>query len=307
MKKRKLSWSDVKKVVEFKTFLLVVFFSIIGMLCIALAFTPMPKTVQDIFSAIGITFLTSATVSVVMEIFMRTDIVDFMSERMLSVMPAEIKGNTGVSIFKRDRSKVNFQDFLLAAVDYAKIIGVSANDILAPTNIIKLKEVLNSRPMFYVQVLLLSPWSITANIRSQACVYRTRLESISKTWAVIKDVLHLRGGLLEPDKQRVELRLYNDIPTLSMVIDARQALIAPFMAISQGGASPYFIALDSSLNSSVYPVYKANFDAIWDRAERVDSMDDLESVFKKQLEHDSKLMASIPTDYNDWLLSLEKA
>lgn len=307
MKKRKLSWSDVKKVVEFKTFLLVVFFSIIGMLCIALSFTPMPKTVQNIFSAVGITFLTSATVSIVMEIFMRTDIVDFMSERMLSVMPAEIKGNTGVSCFKRDRSKVNFQDFLLAAVDYAKIIGVSANDILAPTNIIKLKEVLNSCPTFYVQVLLLSPWSITANIRSQACVYRTRLESISKTWAVIKDVLHLKGGLSEPDKKRVELRLYNDIPTLSMVIDARQALIAPFMAISQGGASPYFIAMDSSLTSSVYSVYKANFDAIWDRAEQVDSMDELEGVFKKQLECDANLMASIPIDYNDWILSLERA
>ncbi len=75
MKKRKLEGKDIKLIVEFKTFYVALVF--IGI--ILLLGYIFKKTTGGIFNGFGITFLTSSEISIISEVFMKMELIDFMT------------------------------------------------------------------------------------------------------------------------------------------------------------------------------------------------------------------------------------
>lgn len=311
MKKRKLEWLDLKQIVEFKTFFVVVSLIVLGIACLIIDYIIAKKSpdamIVGSFSDLGISFITSATVSLVMEIFLRIDIVDFMTEKMLAVLPGDIKGNTGVSEFQRDRKSIDFKENIEKSRDFLRIIGVSANDILASANMPLIKKKLIENPKFEIQILLLAPWSSTAEIRSSAKTYKTHNEGIVKTQAVILDICNLKESLKvdgESISSRLSLKLYDDIPSLSMVIDSKSAIVAPFMVVEQGGSSPYYIAERTDTPNAIYHLYLEHFEYIWNKSIEVDSSVDFNGIYQVQKDKDTERIANNPKTYVEWVLSL---
>lgn len=309
MKKRKLKWEDIKQIVEFKTFyltLLLIFIGCIFLLIGYIASDYVDKTTSEIFSALGITFLTSSTVSMISEIFMKMDIIDFMSQKMLSVMPEEIKSNVGVKEFHEDRKNIDFKEFWKKANGQVKIIGVSSNDVLSSANFPLIKKRLLEKKDLSVQVLLLSPWSFTAITRSHAKGYQTRYEGIVKTHAVIRDIQEFNESWEDKGygKTRIQLRLYDDIPSLSMVIGTEYAIVAPFMVIEIGGSSPYYISKKNEFHRNLYDAYIEHFDTIWNSAIPIDIKTNIDDVYQDQHNKDLLTVENMPNNYDEWLLSI---
>lgn len=309
IKKRKLEWDDIKIIVEFKTFYLTLIFIFIGCIFLLLGYIVPDSSGQigkQIFTALGITFLTSSTVSIISEIFMKMDIVDFMSQKILNVMPEEIKSDVGISEFYADRKNIDFKDFWKKATGNIKIIGISSNDVLASANFPLIKQKLIEDKELSIQVLLLSPWSFTAITRSTAKGYQTKYEGIIKTHAVLRDIQEFNDswsgkGYGNP---RIQLRLYDDIPSLSMVIGTEYAIVAPFMVIEIGGSSPYYIARKNEFHQNLYDAYVEHFDTIWESATPVDMDSNMNKIYKNQHNKDCLTLKNIPEDYDKWLLSI---
>lgn len=306
-----MNWSDLKRIVEFKTFFVVVSLVILGIACLIIDYIIVENypdaTIAGTFSDLGLTFITSSTVSLVMEIFLRIDIVDFMTEKMLNVLPGDIKGNTGVSEFHRDRKSVDFKEHIAKSKDFLRIIGISANDILASANMPLIKKKLLDNPKFEIQILLLSPWSSTAEIRSSAKTYKTHNEGIVKTQAVILDICNLKENLKADDESassRLSLRIYDDIPSLSMVVDSQSAIVAPFMVVEQGGSSPYYIAERTDAPNAIYQLYCEHFDSIWEKSIAVDGSTDFNALYQAQRIKDVARVNNNHETYSDWVLSL---
>lgn len=310
--KRKLVWNDIKRIVEFKTFYLIVALLLIGIIFLLLEYIIFDKSddafFKGVFSSLGITFITSSTVSAIMEIFMRIDIVDFLSVRMLDVMPESIKGNTGVSGFYFDRKKIDFKTSWEEAKNFMKIIGVSSNDILASANLPIIKSKLESDKDFYIEILLLAPWSFTAVTRSNAKVYKAKNEGIIKTHAVIIDIQNFIESIKSSgiEASRVSIRLYDDIPSLSMVIDNKTAIVSPFMVVEQGGSSPYYVVKNLEVHDCLYQLYCDHFEAIWNTAFRIDEETDLGKIYAQQKLKDKQQLHNIPSMYEDWLLEINR-
>lgn len=306
--KRKLSWDDLKRIVELKTIYIVIILFLIGAICLFLEYNIFSDSKDFIFkgvlSSMGITFITSSTVSFIMEIFLRLDIVDFMTQRMMAAMPDTIKGNTGVKEFYSDRKRIDFKEYWKKAESFIKIIGVSSNDILASANLPLIKERLAKDRDFYIQILLLTPWSVTAEVRSHAKVYKTPNEGIIKTHAVILDIQNFLKNIKASgiDLSRITLKLYDDIPSLSMVIDNKAAIVAPFMVVEQGGSSPYFVAEHLENVDGLYELYCNHFNTIWDTATTIHEGMDMALVYSQQRKKDAQLIQDIPDKYDDWIL-----
>lgn len=308
--RRKLTWKQIKQVIELKTFYVIVLLVLLGTIFLLLEWLELGKgfIFEGVFSALGITFITSSTVSLIMEIFLRFDLVDFMAEKLLSAMPEDISGNTGVNEFYLDRKQIDFKSKWENSKDFMKIIGVSANDILASANFPLIKQRLEDDKDFFVQILLLCPWSLTGKIRSGAKVYKTKYEAIVKTHSVIMDIENFYEIMKELGikKERFELRLYDDIPSLSMIIDKDAAIVAPFMVIEHGGSSPYYIASNIQTNNCLYDIYCNHFDSIWQTAYNVDSFTMMEKIYIKQIDRDNKRVRELPRSYEEWVLEINK-
>lgn len=308
--KRKFTWRELKQIIELKTFYIALMLILFGTVFLLLdRFIIVDTSLFDgVFSALGITFITSSSVSFIMEIFLRFDIADFLSEKILSAMPEAISGNTGVNEFYLDRKRLDFKMIWENSNGFMKIIGISSNDILASANFPLIKKKLLHEKDFHIKVLLLCPWSITANIRSSAKVYKTKYAGIHNTHTVILDIENFYAVMDEAGikKDRFELRLYDDIPSLSMIIDEDIAIVAPFMVVEQGGSSPYYTAKNMQTVSSLYGLYNMHFDTIWETAYRIDPSVDLDEIFLKQKTKDLQRTDSLPSTYDDWLLNINK-
>lgn len=309
-KRRKLTWKQIKQIIELKTFYIIVLLVLLGTIFLLLERLELGKDFifEGVFSALGITFITSSTVSLIMELFLRFDLVDFMGEKLLSAMPENISGNTGVNEFYLDRKRIDFKSRWENSKDFMKIIGVSANDILASANFPLIKQRLESDKDFFVQVLLLCPWSITADIRCGAKVYKTKYEAIVKTHSVIMDIENFYEAMKETGikEERFELRLFDDIPSLSMIIDADIAIVAPFMVIEHGGSSPYYVANNIQTNNCLYELYCNHFDTIWHTAHRIDDFTSMKNIYEKQTVRDNKRVKELPRSYDEWVLKINK-
>lgn len=308
--KRKITYKDLKKIVQFKTFYIIVLLLLIGVIFLLINFSlgkyDGQSTLKGILCSLGITFITSSIVSLLMEVYLRLDIVDFMSEKMLSVMPDSIRGNSGIIEFNSDRKLIDFKEKWKKTDTFMKIIGVSANDILASANFSLIKKRLEEDKDFFIQILLLCPWSITAGIRSEASIYRTKHESIMKTHTVMMDIETFWETIGDFGSSRIELKLYDNIPSLSMIIDKNNAIVAPFMEIEQGGSSPYYIANNIETNNCLYNLYLNHFDTIWKNAHNVEKGTQLNDLYLQQREKDKYRVNNLPENYDNWIITVNK-
>lgn len=309
-KKGNLGWKEVKQIIEFKTFYIVILLILVGVILLFVDYLLIDEKImfQGVLSALGITFITSSTVSIVMEVFLKFDIVDFMSEKLLSIVPEEIIGNAGVSEFYLDRKRINFKSVWDNSKGFLKIIGVSSNDILASANFPLIRKKLEEDKNFSIQILLLCPWSITAEIRAAAKIYKTKYEAIVKINSVIMDIQNFFEILKEDgvDLKRFELRVFDDIPSLSMIIDERVAIVTPFVVVEQGGSSPYFIVNNAETSDCLYRLYSEHFYFIWENAYKIDEFTSIDDIYNQQIIKDQKRVNELPQNYDEWMLKINK-
>ena len=84
MKKKKFAWKDIKQILEFKTFYFPSIFVLVRIIFLLLSYIGSEifgQALKEIFLSLGITFLTSATISIISEVFMKMDLIDFMSQK----------------------------------------------------------------------------------------------------------------------------------------------------------------------------------------------------------------------------------
>lgn len=307
--KRKLNWDDVKRIVEFKTFYLMIVLTLAGVLFLFLEAWFFPATSQsafkNIFSALGITFITSSTISFLIEIFMRLDIIDFMVARMLLILPKEIKRNVGVEEYYLDRKAVDFDNVWNESEGYLKIIGLSANDILAPARMPLLINKVKENPGFQIQILLLNPWSVMASRRSDANAYSTSNECIKRIYSVLEELRDVHNSLRSSGENvtEIDIRIYDDIPSLSMILDQNSAIVTPLTIASQGGSSPCFIAKNILTEFCVYNLYNEHFDLLWDKAITIVNTNNTE-LFEQTVRNDKSRLDSFPDNLTEWLEKL---
>ena len=305
-KRRKLDWDDIKKIVEFKTFYLMIVLTLSGVLFIFLEawiFSGYSQShFKGIFSAIGITLITSSTISFIIEIFLRLDIVDFMVSRMLLVLPNELKNNAGVTEFYEDRKVINFDNLWNESSGFLKIIGLSCNDILAPSRMPLLMNKVKNNPKLSIHILLINPWSLMAARRSEANVYGTKHECVKRVYSVLvelKDVLeNLRQSGVSISN--VDVRVYDDIPSLSMIIDDKEAVVTPLTPVAQGGSSPFFIAKNILTDNCVYNLYLEHFNCIWEKSTSILN-NEYEKLFTETLNIEYSRITALPKGINEWL------
>ena len=305
-KKRTLNWDDVKRIVEFKTFYLMIILTLIGTVFLFLEpwFFPAQSTspFKGIFSSLGITFVTSSTISFIIEIFMRIDIVDFMVSRMLKILPTELKKAAGVTEFNGNRANINFDEIWSKSEGFIKIIGLSANDILSPSRMPLLVKKIKSNPVFPIQILLINPWSTMSMRRAESTVYGTKYECITRVYSIIVELKDVWENLKKAnvDVSKIDVKIYDDIPSLSMIINENCAIVTPFTIASQGGSSPYFIAKNIETDDCVYNLYSEHFDLIWQRAVSILDMN-YDDFYAYTIANDHEKSNALPSEFDEWL------
>ena len=157
-KRPRLTWEDAKQIVEFKTFYFVILLSLLGIVLILLDSLIFSANVaspwKGVLAALGVTLLTSSTVSMIYEISLRLDVTDLMVEKVLKALPSEIGGTSGLIRFGNDRTSLDFHEVWQDSSGFLKIIGFSANDILSPANTPLLINKLKENPSFNIQILI---------------------------------------------------------------------------------------------------------------------------------------------------------
>ncbi len=302
----KLSWNDVKSIVSFKTFYLVIILALIGTVFILLEIILNPYLAdtswKGVLAAFGITFLTSSTVSLLFEIYLRLDIVDFISERVIKSLPIEQNSNSGFIRFDRDRTALNFTSIWKESSDFLRIIGFSANDILSPSNTPLLLRKLTDNPSFFLKVLIINPWSIMASRRAEASAYKTPNEFIRRVWSIFLETLDTSKQLNAEGihRSRYEVRIYDDIPTLSMIIDKNTAVVTPIISTSLGGASPYYVVNDTRTSDCAYREYVKHFEYIWSSAEDINGIN-IKELYDITLIRETVRTEEMPKNLDDWL------
>ncbi|OLE55405.1 MAG: hypothetical protein AUG51_02810 [Acidobacteria bacterium 13_1_20CM_3_53_8] len=313
-KRRLPSLEDLKKVVTFKTFYLIIVVALIGIVLIlidALIFpytpTSPPSPFKGIFLALGATLLTTSTVSLLFELFMRLDVVDFMTTKVTSVLPPNLTVESSFSAaglveFQVNRTSLDFSSIAQNAPGYLKIIGFNANDILSPPNIYFVTERLKTEREFSVKILIINPWSLMAQRRSEAKCYKSQPEFLRSVWSVYQ-FLHDLCEKLRTEKvgpARFDVRLYDTIPSLSMIIDSYRAMVTPILNIRTGGASPFFI-VDKKLNPECpYEQYQGHFDDLWKNADPITDIN-FDSFYRLTIQRESVRVTDLPSSFKEWL------
>lgn len=251
--------------------------------------------------ALGVTLVTSSTISLLAETYLRTQVVDLVINRVTEILPAQTRvREMGLEAFGVDRVDVDFGQVWRSAEGALRIVGFSANDILSPHLIPIALDRLGRESGFSVMVLLLNPWCATSTTRSHAPCYSAPEDYLRRVWAVITELQAARRRCREQgiDPARLELRLYDGIPSLSCVIDDVEALVTPTLHSRPGGSSPYFMVRRTSGAQDLYGIYREHFEALWDDSRPVG--DDLAALHQRTLHEEQERSATMPRDLAEW-------
>lgn len=309
------TWKDLLQVVSFKTFYLILLVALIGIALILLDRIIYPSTVdapnqtpspwRGVLLALGATFLTSSTVSLFFELFLRLDVVDFISSRILSSLPSTavdtVFYQSGLSSFESNRASLSFDSLAKSASGYLKIIGFSANDIFSPHTTHIIVERLKAEREFYVQILIINPWSIMAKRRAEAIVYPNENKFFKQVWSAFNHARDIFNELKSSGltASHIEGRLYDAIPSVSMIIDDSKALVTPIVSTRTGGSSPCFIVKKTASDKSPYSYYEKHFDVLWASAQTIIDKN-LDDLYKLTVQEELKRIKSLPSNLKDW-------
>jgi hypothetical protein len=303
--RRTPEWKDVKRILEFKTFYLIIVVALLGLILILAdrqMFAPDSKSsFRGVLLALGATLLTSSTVSIIYELFLKLDVVEFLSERVSAAQ------NTFPELVSLgpSRSSLDFAEICRSASHHLKIVGLNCNDVLSTPCVHIIAERLRAEPEFCVKVLIINPWSGIAIRRSASPPYKTRSQFLRQVWATYTSVLDSLPGLQESGVagDRFEIRLYDEIPSLSMILGGSFAIIVPITFTRTGGASPYFRLQNSRAKESLYSIYEEHFDAIW---KRTTAVSDFEADYQKTIENERNRLLLLPDSYDKWSATLAR-
>jgi hypothetical protein len=307
-KQRLPSLDDLKQVITFKTFYIAVVTGLIGLVLILLEAVILPQPSNSVwkgvFLALGLTLLTSSTVAVFSEMFLRFDIVDFVTEKIVEILPHEITlRDSGLQAFGANRTSLDFPSIWKQVSGFMKVIGFSANDVLSPQNTPLLIERLKTERTFHLQILIINPWSVIAQRRAESPVYKTKYEFIRRVWAIFLEMRDTADQLNAAgiERSQFDVRIYDSIPSLSMIIDDDKAIVTPVLITRQGGSSPFFVLKETSSSKSPYLEYKKHFDSVWETGVSIIGAN-MEELYSRTVEIEKLRSNMLPSDIREWMI-----
>lgn len=312
-RKRFLSLEDLRGVLTFKSFYIILVIALLGVILIlidTLIFSSSSGAStspwKGILLALGVTLLTSSTVSLLFEVFMRLDIVDFVMSKLDDILSAYLRNPSlqysDLLSFQTNRTSIDFDDLCKGASGYLKILGLSANDIISPHTAHLLIHRVVSEHEFYIRILLINPWSIMAQRRSEAPTYGIQQEFFRKVWSALLQIQNVTDNLrvLGMGNTNFEVRFYDTIPSLSMIIDNSKAIVTPLISTKTGGSSPFFIVKNTSSAGSAYALYEQHFDTVWQNADPLSNAL-LEGLYKQTVQREIDRSNALPQNLKEWL------
>lgn len=256
---------------------------------------------RGVLLALGATLVTSSTISIVSEMFLRSEIIRIVADKVVSILPIERHFRlAGLDQFGENREELDFSKIWRSASGYLYVIGLSANDILSPQYMPQAIKRLTSEREFSVRVLLINPWSTSAGVRASAPCYDSQAEFLRRVWAILQEMRDTSRALqARGSGAQLEVRLYDQVPSLSMIIDDKHAVVTPIGVSRQGGISPFFVFRNNVAERGAYSVYRRHFDAVWDDALAL--RDGFTSIFAQSRSASLAFVQNMPSTLEEWI------
>jgi hypothetical protein len=250
--------------------------------------------------ALGVTLITSATVSLLYEIFLRLDVEAFSSIKVMEQLKAtgQITSKfekTGLIDAGLNRSELDVKEIVVSASGFLKIFACSnAMDFTSPQCLSLIKEKMTKDSSFYVQILLVNPFGVVSFRRGQAPAYGKQEQELFCNALRLK-ILQLKSYMENLDsnggscKKRFDVRLYTTIPTSFHMITQNAVVVAPYVVTKSGSLSPYVIYVG---DSRAHDLYIKGFDYTWNISDSISTtlLDDLK---KKTLDEERHILDEI--------------
>jgi hypothetical protein len=262
-----LKWTSIKPAFTLKSFYIALIVALVGSLLIAIGQLGLTGTWQTIIVGLGLTLLTSSTVSFLSEVFVRLDVLDLIDaslRRQTTANPRALLAS-GLTDYGSSRRYFSFGGLVSSARSELLILGISANDVLSPATLDRIAERVLRQQQLCVRILLLDPASDAAILRSKSSAYESHDGLQNKYLAVRSELDSVSTRLLSAGvaPSRFMVKLYARAPVLSLVLNEHSGVVSFFLEHTTGGRSPFFAFTDSDHGDNFYGQVRSHFEALW--------------------------------------------
>jgi len=288
------SWQDVRKVVEFKTFYLALVLVLLGtvLLLAEVRVSAWLPALKGVSQGLGLTLVTSATVSVLTESFLRLDIIELVAGRLRDINQQLLLDNgqgnhPELERFLHCRNDLDFNGIVKEAHNEVLICGVSANDVLSVQLLHTIEDLMRQRAALRFRIVLLNPWSVGAALRAGHPAYKRTRQFHEKCAANLNALLDFQDRVSQlPGTSRFEVRLTHATPSTSTVITEQRVVLTPLLTVITGGRAPTLIFRRDAGAGGTVGLLLQEFEAQWATAFAVSraTLNDAEAEGDRQLE-----------------------
>ena len=289
------NWEEIKEALSFKTFIIITVLILLSVLFFVLDILLDDKDQYGVLSSMSSTLGVSAITSFICELFLRLDIIRYTLTQIKSEFPNLDSTDTGVLSFFSRRDTLNFTDIWDKSYKYICIMGISSNDILSAAITPQILEKIKNEPYFKIQILLLNPWGYISQVRSNSEAYKNNKQCSNRIIETIKEVQNMVS--LYPNS--IELLVYNDIPSVSLILNESVAYVTPLTTVNTGGSSPYFCAKNLGNQRGVYKDYYRHFMWCWKNSDKVSN--NLSELYNNTKTHEENTVNAMLDSYQKWI------
>ncbi len=250
------------------------------------------------YSQLGLSLCTAGILTLTYELLLRKGMERYISARLYGLIStmnstsaqAELAGISGI-VTRRDPKF--YESLVIEARTEFLCSGISLPDICHPTMLDIILERLQECPTLRVQILLLSPFSLAAQLKGKYGAYRGAPTQLSNQ--IMSSALALRSlaTRLGDQSDRLNVRFYWNPPTLSIVMNEKRADVAAYDEVSAANLSPsmQLERADEGRPAALYSRYRQHFDLIWSSSRAVDILSsDVVNRLTTQMQIDGELV-----------------
>jgi hypothetical protein len=260
-------------IVRSKVVILFVILLLLGITLMVLGLYPFANTISGtILLNLGVTFLTSGTVSLLFEISARKETGNELIMKVASIL-SPLPQNI---VLANNRNNIQFQGIITTAGKQLDLMGLTLPDIteqgLLP---LYLDAIENNGTCF--RILLLNPNSSTAKIRAEYPLYNLA-ESIFEVSRSSILRLHRFSSQLKAkgiDESRFDVRLYNELP-LCITITDHSLILSVYIVDVIGQHAPYIEFKGDAYSSKFCISLREHFEKVWSTSQSIASMSNID-------------------------------
>lgn len=258
-----------------KVFILFVILSLLGITFMVLALYPFANSVfGTILLNLGVTLLTSGTISVLFEVSARREASNEIMEKVstiLTPLPPTI-------IAWDNRNLLSFQNLIENSGQRLDLMGLTLPDITEQGLLPLCFAAIQNRGTKF-RILLLNPNSEAAKVRARypQYDYAEAIFEVSRS-SILR--LHKFSSQLKArgvDQEKFDFRLYNELP-LCLTITDSSLILSVYILDVIGQHAPYLEFKGQDYSSRFCVSLRDHFDSIWNSSIRITSMTDNEII-----------------------------